>query len=173
MKYLFQAQNLTYATTMINEWKYPEEYHIYNYENEKEDLLNHNLWGQNRFVALNKKCELAGELTIEFFDETLDTEDTYVEARTVRATPNKDYEMWIGFGLRPDLVGKGLGEDFIKDCIEYAVSTYDYKGQYVRLAVAEFNQRAIKIYKRLGFEQFDTYEGNNTKILWFRKDLTT
>ncbi len=170
MKYLFQAQSEDYAQTMIEQWKYQAPYNIYDYEKEKEDLLNPRLWGESKFVALNRNGELVGELTIEFFDETLEG-DTYIDARTVRANPNKEYDMWIGFGLRPDLTSKGLGADYIKACIDYAVFAFNYKGDFVRLAVCNKNERAIRVYQALGFKQFGSFEAEDDKILWMMKKL--
>jgi ribosomal-protein-alanine N-acetyltransferase len=68
-------------------------------------------------------------------------------------------ELWIGFGLRPDLAGKGLGTDFVTACVEYVVKNYHYRGEYVRLGVAKFNQRAIKTYTRAGFQEFNQTTG--------------
>lgn len=56
----------------------------------------------------------------------------------------------IGLGLRPDLTGKGLGSSFLQaieqltQCLFPAVSE-------LSLAVAAFNLRAQKVYKRAGF----------------------
>ena len=68
-------------------------------------------------------------------------------------------ELWIGFGLKPELTGIGLGYGFVSACVEFAVTHSDYKGEYIRLGVAIFNKRAIKVYERVGFEIFDQYEG--------------
>jgi len=46
--------NDNYAKTMINEWKYENEYSIYDYCNEAEDLLEKKNWGFSKFAVLNK-----------------------------------------------------------------------------------------------------------------------
>ncbi len=173
MKYKFVAMNKGYAREMINNWKYEEKYSVYDYCNEEEALLEEESWGFGKFAALDENNNLIGELTIEFFEETDESseEDGYVDIKTVKDNLNKIYEMWIGFGLRPDLTGKGLGSEYVSECVDFATNHHNY----VRLGVAEFNKIAIKAYERSGFKEFDTYEGEiadkKFKILWMRKAL--
>ncbi len=54
MKFKFVPMNDNYAKTMINEWKYENEYSIYDYCNEAEDLLEKKNWGFSKFAVLNK-----------------------------------------------------------------------------------------------------------------------
>jgi ribosomal-protein-alanine N-acetyltransferase len=60
-------------------------------------------------------------------------------------------EFWLSLGMRPDLTGGGLGEGFVTQCVEYAVLQYKLVKGTIKLAVALFNQRAIKVYQRVGF----------------------
>jgi ribosomal-protein-alanine N-acetyltransferase len=60
--------------------------------------------------------------------------------------PDLDY----GLGLRPDLVGLGLGLEFFLAGLAYARERY--RPQRVYLHVAEFNERARLVYERAGFE---------------------
>jgi [ribosomal protein S18]-alanine N-acetyltransferase len=172
MKFKFVAMNLEYANEMINNWKYGEKYHIYNYINEEELLLDEENWGEEKFAVLNEENNLVGELTIAFFKEE---DDNCIEPRIVRNNPQDIYEMWIGWGLKPELCGKGLGLSFVLECINFAVKKYDYKGEYVRCGVAAFNKRAIKVYEKAKFETFHICEGEianeNHKILRMRKKI--
>ena len=68
------------------------------------------------FAVLGKDNELIGELTIEFFD----ADDEYIEPDDVRAGTVHGVEMWIGFGLRPEMTGPGLGAEFVPACAECA-----------------------------------------------------
>lgn len=86
---------------------------------------------------MGKDSELVGKLTIEFFDAY----DEYVEPDDVSTETVRGAEMWVGFGLRPDLIGHGLGTGFVSACVEFAQRRHDYRGDYVRLAVAAFNGR--------------------------------
>jgi RimJ/RimL family protein N-acetyltransferase len=59
--------------------------------------------------------------------------------------PDLDY----GLGLRPDLVGRGLGLEFFLAGLEFGRERY--RPSRVLLHVAEFNERARKVYERAGF----------------------
>jgi ribosomal-protein-alanine N-acetyltransferase len=61
----------------------------------------------------------------------------------------------VGLGLRPDLTDRGRGLSFLLAGLEFA------RGRYAptlfRLAVAAFNQRAIRVYEQAGFRQVESY----------------
>jgi RimJ/RimL family protein N-acetyltransferase len=56
-----------------------------------------------------------------------------------------------GLGLRPDLTGRGLGLDFFRSGLEFGRELH--RPALVRLHVAAFNKRAIKVYERAGFRE--------------------
>jgi ribosomal-protein-alanine N-acetyltransferase len=55
----------------------------------------------------------------------------------------------VGLGLRPDLTGRGLGLAFLESGLVFANDRFEPR--CFRLAVAEFNARAITVYERAGF----------------------
>lgn len=55
----------------------------------------------------------------------------------------------VGMGLRPDLTGGGLGLSFVEQSLAFARAKFG--PTRFRLNVAEFNRRAITVYKRAGF----------------------
>ncbi|TCP31273.1 ribosomal protein S18 acetylase RimI-like enzyme [Scopulibacillus darangshiensis] len=57
----------------------------------------------------------------------------------------------IGLGMKPELTGKGLGLSFFQTGMDIAKNEYNPKG--IRLSVASFNKRAIKLYTKAGFKQ--------------------
>ena len=57
----------------------------------------------------------------------------------------------VGVGLRPDLTGHGRGEPFLRDQLEYA--SKQWQPIAFRLFVAAWNERAIRLYQRLGFRE--------------------
>jgi RimJ/RimL family protein N-acetyltransferase len=63
----------------------------------------------------------------------------------------KDDALEYGLGLRPDLTGRGLGLDFFREGLEFGRERY--LPPRVRLFVAAFNERAIKVYERAGFRE--------------------
>jgi ribosomal-protein-alanine N-acetyltransferase len=157
MTYNFVPMSREFASTIVNTWKYENEYSIYDYSNEADHMLDEDGWDNGIFAVLNENMELIGELSIEFFDE----QGQYTAYRDFgNEKLINEREMWIGFGLRPDLVGKGHGTGFVTACVEFAVQNYHYRGEFVRLGVAKFNQRAIKTYTRAGFQEFNQTTGD-------------
>lgn len=57
----------------------------------------------------------------------------------------------VGIGLRPDLTGRGLGESFLRARLDYAAQTW--QPDTFRLFVTVWNERAIRLYERLGFRE--------------------
>ena len=64
---------------------------------------------------------------------------------------HKEDVLEYGLGLRPDLTGRGLGLDFFRAGLEFGRE--HYRPSLVRLFVAAFNERAIKVYDRAGFRE--------------------
>jgi RimJ/RimL family protein N-acetyltransferase len=54
-----------------------------------------------------------------------------------------------GLGLRPELTGRGLGLEFFRAGLEFGRERH--RPRQIVLAVAAFNERAIKVYERAGF----------------------
>jgi RimJ/RimL family protein N-acetyltransferase len=57
----------------------------------------------------------------------------------------------VGIGLRPDLTGQGLGESFLRAQLAYASA--HWQPATFRLFAASWNERAIRLYERLGFRE--------------------
>ena len=92
-----------------------------------------------------------------FYDMAADEDDLKIFMDTknwqsiIRAVLNENDEFWLSLGLRPDLTGQGLGAEFVSECVTYATLQYKLIKPTIKLAVALFNQRAIKVYQRAGF----------------------
>jgi len=61
----------------------------------------------------------------------------------------------FGLGLRPDLTGRGLGLEFFLAGLAYARELY--RPTRVFLHVAEFNERARRVYERAGFRVISSH----------------
>jgi ribosomal-protein-alanine N-acetyltransferase len=61
----------------------------------------------------------------------------------------------IGLGLEPDCTDRGLGQAFVEAGLEYAKQKFDPAP--FRFSVDTFNQRAIRVYEKLGFEPDGTF----------------
>jgi ribosomal-protein-alanine N-acetyltransferase len=55
--------------------------------------------------------------------------------------------------LRPDLTGRGLGEEVVRAELDYARELW--APRTFRLFVTVWNERAIRLYERLGFREVD------------------
>lgn len=172
MKYSFVVMNKKYATEIVNTWKYENEYAIYDYANEAEHMLDEEAWSSGIFAILNQDRELVGELSIEFLDAA-EEYTPYSEFNNPELINQRT--LWIGFGMRPDLVGQGRGVEFVTACVQYAVEHFQYHGEYVGLGVALFNQRAIKAYEKAGFQIFEhttgTINGEEFECVYMRKKV--
>jgi ribosomal-protein-alanine N-acetyltransferase len=152
----FTAMTANYAQCIVR-WKYDGVYAFYDYDKEANHILDTKQWGNTLFAVLDKSNDLVGELTLGF----LDASDEWVPMPDMDNCHLEGCILWIGFGLRPDLTGRGHGLSFVNACVEFATSfsrkRYHYTGQYIGLGVYQFNQRAIKVYERIGFAKY--YEG--------------
>jgi [ribosomal protein S18]-alanine N-acetyltransferase len=134
MKFHFVPMNAEYVHKITENWHYDGEYRFYDYAS-SQFIRDPQYWGSAIFAVLDETEELVGEFTIWFEDEC----------------------MWIGFGLKPELTGCGLGQGFVSAGIRFAVDHHAYLGEHVKLSVAAFNQRAITVYHRLGFAEMERH----------------
>ena len=124
------------SADQIAAWTYPAPYDFYDMVADEEDL-----------------AELLSEST---------RENTYFEVIRNGALfgfatffPKKDY-LEIGLGMKPDQTGKGLGVNFYQAIEDYARKNFDC--QVLQLSVASFNQRALALYQKVGYELVESYQ---------------
>ncbi|MFT7091193.1 MAG: RimJ/RimL family protein N-acetyltransferase [Candidatus Azotimanducaceae bacterium] len=67
----------------------------------------------------------------------------------------EDDAMDIGLGMKPQFTSQGRGSEFFEAIVQHA--TNELEAEQLRLTVADFNTRAIRIYARLGFEVKDHF----------------
>lgn len=136
MEYNFEIITQEQAEIIAYNWHYDGEYYFYDMEADKEDLvefINPEKRDGSTFVVTNKN-EIIG-----FFSFIK------VDYNTIN----------IGLGMRPDLTGKGTGQKFLKAGLAFAKSKYT--PEKITLSVATFNQRAIKLYLKMGFKEVNTF----------------
>jgi ribosomal-protein-alanine N-acetyltransferase len=105
----------------MRSWRYPPPYDFY--DGDVDPPLN----PERFFGAFDEDGGLVG---FYYFEEK---------------PPDLDY----GLGLRPDLVGRRLGLEFFRAGLDFARERY--RPRRIYLHVAEFNERARKVYERAGF----------------------
>jgi len=129
----------------ISRWRYSGPYSVYNGNpNSVEALL------EPRFLY-HSVCDERGDLAGYFcFGE-----DARVSAGRRLGLYEREPALDLGLGMRPDLTGQGLGEEFVQAGLRFAREEYSPKA--FRLTVATFNRRAIRVYEKAGFETVETF----------------
>ena len=72
------------------------------------------------------------------------------EAR-VPGVDGKDGTLDVGYGMRPDLVGKGLGRAFVQAILAFAVN--EFSPRRLRVLILTWNERSRKVAEALGFTE--------------------
>lgn len=138
MRFLIKKMNRIDAE-IISKWTYQEPYSIYNMDGSEECMSE--LLDGSYYSAFDEEDNLIGYFCFG--------KSAQVPAgNQFRAYDDNAYTD-IGLGIRPDLCGKGLGFSFLEKGIRFAYS--ELSAVKIRLTVAGFNQRAIKVYERAGF----------------------
>ena len=105
----------------MESWRYEPPYDFY--DGDVDPVLN----PERFYAALDEDGALVGNF---YFEEKGDA-------------------LEVGLGLRPDLVGRGLGLEFVRAGIAFGRKRF--RPARVTLNVASFNERAITVYERAGF----------------------
>ncbi len=114
---------------MIAEWRYPPPYDFYNGDKDPEDLreLLDPPEGVSYWVVSARDVNILGFLEFQWTNGRIG----------------------LGLGMRPELTGIGVGLYFVKRALQFIEGQWGR--QSVDLMVAEFNVRAITVYRRAGF----------------------
>ena len=69
----------------------------------------------------------------------------------------------VGYGLRPDLVGKGLGQEFVTAILDFGIRRYD--PSQLRVLILDWNDRSRKVAERCGFTHRETIVSDERPFL--------
>lgn len=154
----FNIQKLSQdnAEVIADKWKYPGVCVFYDMTSDPEDyaeLLTPSLRKNNYFQVMVDN-QLFGFFVIEKASDSENIVD-------------------IGLGIKPELTGKGLGQSFLLEILDYIRKNYSAKT--VRLGVVSFNNRAKKVYEKVGFKQTRIYDqptnGSVYQFIEMKKEL--
>jgi [ribosomal protein S18]-alanine N-acetyltransferase len=129
----------------IGEWRYPPPYDTYNLDAGDVD---HMLVARYRYHALREDDELVGYCC--FGDDARVPGGAYT-----------DDALDVGWGMRPDLMGRGRGHAFVGAILDFARRTY--RPRMLRVTIAEFNARSQRVAAHAGItlerERFTSSSG--------------
>lgn len=143
MQLLIENMNEELAKEILS-WEYEKPYDFYN--NELTDESVKELLDDSYYALVNEDQKLIG-----FFC----TGDNAQVPVGRKFGVYSEFAIDMGLGMNPKYVGKGSGFEFCSFILRY-IEEND-KGTPVRLTVAKFNQRAIHLYEKLGFEKKDEF----------------
>ena len=121
----------------IARWQYDVPYDLYSFDNSEE--TRRELLSGGYYAALNAQGELCG-----YFCFGADARIP-VREQDVYDAPLCD----MGLGMVPDRCGAGGGAAFVRAGVDFARASLG--ADTLRLAVAAFNKRAIRVYESVGF----------------------
>ena len=129
----------------VARWRYPEPFSFYDWTADEDDLaelLDPGLRGEAYFAVKTDDGDLVGYFSFKPDGATL----------------------VVGLGLRPDLTGRGLGGSFLSAGLDFGRDRFH--PEEFSLAVATFNERAIKVYERAGFARVRVYMHETNGAEW-------
>ena len=145
MKLFIEPLDKEMAINILN-WKYEKPYDFYNNDMNDEDL-------QEMLDGTYKAVVDVENALIGFF--CVGRSAQVPAGKSIGAYTDEFVDM--GLGMHPNLVGQGNGYEFCRSIIGFIEEHYE--NTPIRLTVATFNKRAIRLYEKLGFvakHQFNT-----------------
>ena len=138
MNLTFEPMSQKYASEIVS-WRYEAPYDLYNYAaDDREKAVDYLINEKNRFFAVLDEGCLVGFRSFG--------EDGRVDGGSY-----DDSYLDTGGGSRPDLTGKGLGAEIIVKALQFG--SEEFETERFRVTVAEFNERALKVHRRIGFQE--------------------
>lgn len=134
--YHFELITQEQAEEIAYHWHYDGIYGFYDMEADEEDLA--------AFLDSEQRNESIYAVT---------DEDQLIGFFSINKGENNTID--IGLGLRPDLTGQNKGYTFLTMGMNYIIE--HFSPSFISLAVATFNKRAIKVYRKAGFQETTTF----------------
>ena len=145
-----KKMQIKYAKQIAN-WKYETPYDLYNLDNTKETVFE--MLNNSYFVVIFQN-ELVG---------------FYCCGMSAQVPIGHEYQAYeenmidLGLGMKPSWTGKGNGKRFIATILD---DIQRKQGSVpIRLTVANFNERAIRLYENAGFVKKDHFHRGEMKFI--------
>lgn len=150
MQYIFSLMDQE-SLKSIQGWRYEGPYVIYSNMDSNSEMMDR----RSPYYAVRNE---QGELIGYFCFGTSALVGGYSEPSIY--TDNEG-TIAIGLGMRPNLTGKGLGEAFVQAGLDFARRTFAPKR--FQLFVYTWNERAIRIYEKVGFQRTRVLERDDER----------
>ena len=128
----------------IAAWRYEGAYAVYNQASGDEEAIAGMLDRRSPHYAVHDEHSAL----VGFFAFGTSAE---VEGGNTPSLYGPDETIGIGLGMRPGLTGRGLGLEFVNAGLAFA--RQQFRPRAFRLFVLRFNERAIRMYERAGFQR--------------------
>jgi len=151
MKLFSKEITKSHAIEILN-WRYPSPYDLYNQEVDSEGI--EEFLTQSYKVVVDQEGHLIG---------------FYCTGKSAQVPKGHEFNVYqkdcldIGLGMKPELTGRGFGRAFLAFILK------ELKTDSLRLTVAKFNKRAIKLYEAFGFEQADAFSNGEVEFITMLK----
>jgi ribosomal-protein-alanine N-acetyltransferase len=89
-----------------------------------------------------------------------------VEAR-VPGVEEEPGTLDVGYGLRPDLVGRKLGPSFVSAIVRFGLD--EFSPDRLRMLILTWNERSRKVAEKVGFRQAGVVAGDEGDFLVMRR----
>jgi RimJ/RimL family protein N-acetyltransferase len=131
-------------------WQYEAPYDVYNLDPEEiEEGLRYFLDPEiNCYGVTDEEGELVAYCTFG--------RDAQVPGGHYAADAQGERTLDIGLGVRPELTGHGMGHWYISELLDFARRTF--APTVLRVTLAAFNERAIRVWQRAGFGAVERFE---------------
>ncbi len=133
-------------------WRYPEPYDFY--DPPEDDNAEH-------YVGEFIRPELQFHAVLDLNQQMIGFCSYGLDGQV----PGGDYSqpaLDIGLGMKPEYTGRGLGIAFFDAILDYAQTTMG--ASHFRLTVADFNKRAIALYRKFGFRATSEFVDSRNQV---------
>lgn len=151
-----KSMNEEFAIEIL-QWKYEPPYDFYNNELNPQSLKE--LLENSYYVVVDENKKIVGYFCIG---------DCAKVPNGVQFGAYNAELIDIGIGMNPALTGRGFGTIFFSFILNFIEENF-LKVPF-RLTVAKFNQRAIHLYEKFGFEQEMEFDRGDTRFITMVKE---